>query len=221
MLLLLKIKQTLQNAITINLTNAGKKFGKDWIFRKVNLDIVAGQKIAILGLNGSGKSTLLQALTGYLSLNEGELTYSINEQKIESENQYNYISLASPYLELIEDFTLQEQIEHVANYKAFLNNSITENIIELSGLAAHKNKYIKLFSSGMKQRLKLTLAILADTPILFLDEPTTNLDATVIDWYKNMIAQYAMHKTIVVCSNSIKDEYSFCEKVITMENFKF
>lgn len=221
MLLLLKIKQTLQNAITINLTNAGKKFGKDWIFRKVNLDIVAGQKIAILGLNGSGKSTLLQALTGYLSLNEGELTYSINEQKIESENQYNYISLASPYLELIEDFTLQEQIEHVANYKAFLNNLTTENIIELSGLAAHKNKYIKLFSSGMKQRLKLTLAILADTPILFLDEPTTNLDATVIDWYKNMIAQYAMHKTIVVCSNSIKDEYSFCEKVITMENFKF
>ena len=72
----------------------------------------------------------------------------------------------------------------------------------------------------MKQRLKLTLAILADAPILFLDEPTTNLDATVIDWYKSMIANYAMHKTIVVCSNSIKDEYSFCDKVITMEDFK-
>ncbi len=210
----------MQNPITINLTNAGKKFGREWIFRKVHLDIAAGQKIAILGLNGSGKSTLLQALTGYLTLNEGELTYSINQEKIEEEKLYAYISLASPYLELVEDFTLQEQIEHAAIYKAFSNKLTTENIVELSGLAAHKDKYIKLFSSGMKQRLKLTLAILADAPILFLDEPTTNLDATVIDWYKNMIANYALHKTIVVCSNSIKDEYSFCDKVITMEDFK-
>lgn len=115
---------------------------------------------------------------------------------------------------------LQEQIEHAAIYKAFYNNLASENIVELSGLAAHKDKYIKLFSSGMKQRLKLTLAILADAPILFLDEPTTNLDATVIDWYKNMITNYAMHKTIVVCSNSIKDEYSFCDRIITMEDFK-
>ena len=221
MLLLLKIhKKGLQNTIYIKLSSAGKKFGREWIFRKVNLDIAAGQKIAILGLNGSGKSTLLQALTGYLTLNEGELTYSINQEKIEDEKLYAYISLASPYLELVEDFTLREQIEHTAFYKAFLNNLTTEQIVELSGLAAHKDKYIKLFSSGMKQRLKLTLAILADAPILFLDEPTTNLDATVIDWYKSMIANYAIHKTIVVCSNSIKDEYSFCDKVITMEDFK-
>ena len=209
----------MQNTIDIKLSSAGKKFGREWIFRKVNLDIAAGQKIAILGLNGSGKSTLLQALTGYLTLNEGELTYSNNQEKIEEEKLYAYISLASPYLELVEDFTLQEQIEHAAIYKAFSNKLTTENIVELSGLAAHKDKYIKLFSSGMKQRLKLTLAILADAPILFLDEPTTNLDATVIDWYKNMIANYALHKTIVVCSNSIKDEYSFCDKVITMEDF--
>jgi ABC-type multidrug transport system ATPase subunit len=210
----------LQPIVHIKLNNAGKKFGREWIFRKVSLDIHAGQKMAILGLNGSGKSTLLQALTGYLTLNEGELTYSIDQQKTEDEKQYTYISLASPYLELIEDFTLQEQIEHAAVYKAFLSGLTTEHIVDLSGLAAHKNKYIKLFSSGMKQRLKLTLAILADAPVLFLDEPTTNLDATVIDWYKQLISKYAMHKTIVVCSNSIKEEYSFCEKVITMEDFK-
>jgi ABC-type multidrug transport system ATPase subunit len=210
----------LQNPITIKLTDAGKKFGREWIFRKVSLDIAAGQKMAILGLNGSGKSTLLQALTGYLTLNEGELTYSINQGKLEDEKQYTHISLASPYLELVEDFTLEEQIKHAAVYKPFLNSLTTENVVELSGLVAHKDKYIKLFSSGMKQRLKLTLAILADAPILFLDEPTTNLDATVIDWYKQMITKYAMHKTIVVCSNSIKDEYNFCDKVITMEDFK-
>lgn len=208
------------NTISIKVTNAGKKFGREWIFRNFSLEIVSGEKIAILGLNGSGKSTLLQALTGYLTLNEGELIYQNNLQKTEDEDHYKLISLASPYLELIEDFTLEEQIEHANIYKPFLKGLTTENVIELSGLDAHKNKFIKLFSSGMKQRLKLTLAILADAPVLFLDEPTTNLDATVINWYKDMIANYALNKTIIVCSNSIKDEYSFCDKIITMEDYK-
>lgn len=210
----------MQNTITIQVSNAGKKFGREWIFRKVDLEIKPTEKVVILGLNGSGKSTLLQAITGYLTLNEGSVAYFSNQQKIEDEQQYKLISLASPYLELVEDFTLQEQIEHTYIYKPFLNNLNIAQVVELSGLAAHKDKFIKLFSSGMRQRLKLTLAILADTPILFLDEPTTNLDTTVIDWYKNMIATYAMNKTIIVCSNSIKDEYAFCERIITMEDFK-
>ena len=210
----------MQNTISILITNAGKKFGREWIFRKVDLEIKPTEKIVILGLNGSGKSTLLQAMTGYLTLNEGSIAYSNNQINIEDEQQYKLISLSSPYLELVEDFTLQEQIEHAHIYKPFLNNLSIAQIVELSGLAAHKDKFIKLFSSGMRQRLKLTLAILADAPILFLDEPTTNLDATVIDWYKNMITTYAMHKTIIVCSNSIKEEYAFCERIITMEDFK-
>lgn len=210
----------MQNTITINVSNAGKKFGREWIFRKVDLEIKPAEKVVIMGLNGSGKSTLLQAMTGYLTLNEGAVSYTDNQQKMEDEQLYKFISLASPYLELVEDFTLQEQINHAHIYKPFLNNLSIAQAVELSGLVAHKDKFIKQFSSGMRQRLKLTLAILADAPILFLDEPTTNLDATVIDWYKNMIATYAMHKTIIVCSNSIKDEYGFCEKVITMENFK-
>lgn len=210
----------MQHHISIIATNAGKKFGKEWIFKHVNLQIKQGEKVVVLGLNGSGKSTLLQALTGYLSLNKGAVHFHENEQAIDSEKQHTLISLASPYLELVEDFTLQEQIEHAAIYKPFIKDLSIPQIIELSGLAAHKNKYIKLFSSGMKQRLKLTLAILADAPILFLDEPTTNLDATVIHWYKNLIADYAKDKTIIVCSNSIKDEYEFCERVIKMEDFK-
>ena len=72
----------------------------------------------------------------------------------------------------------------------------------------------------MKQRLKLTLAILADMPILFLDEPTSNLDVMVIDWYQKLIANYASHKTIIVCSNSIKEEYAFCNRILPMEDYK-
>ncbi len=210
----------MQTPINITLTNAGKKFGKEWIFRHVTLNVKQGEKVVILGLNGSGKSTLLQVLTGFLSLNEGNLNYEHNSKTIDLEELYCYQSLASPYLELIEDFTLQELIEHAVVYKPFLNQLTTAEIIKLSGLSAHKDKFIKLFSSGMKQRLKLTLAILADMPILFLDEPTTNLDATVINWYQKLISDYASEKTIIVCSNSIKEEYTFCERIIIMEDFK-
>ncbi|MBS1637494.1 MAG: ABC transporter ATP-binding protein [Bacteroidetes bacterium] len=209
-----------QPAISITLSNAGKKFGKDWIFRKVTLDIHPGEKLVILGLNGSGKSTLLQALSGYLTLNEGSLKYTAGETLVEDEKQYHYISLASPYLELIEDFTLQEMIAHAANYKPFMNQLSNDAVVELSGLAAHRHKFIRLFSSGMKQRLKLILAILADAPVLLLDEPTTNLDASVIAWYGQMIREYASHKTIVVASNSIKEEYAFCTRELRMSDFK-
>ncbi len=210
----------MQNTIHITVTNAGKKFGKEWIFKNVNLQISPKDKLVILGLNGSGKSTLLQALTGYLTLNNGTIEFKDIKNSFDPEHQYQFVSLASPYLELIEDFTLREQIEHIAVFKPYLNQLSINEVVELSGLANHQNKYIKLFSSGMKQRLKLTLAILADAPILFLDEPTTNLDATVIKWYKELIANYASHKTIVVASNSIKEEYEFCTTVIEMENFK-
>ncbi len=211
----------MQNTFHIQVINAGKKFGKEWIFKNVNLQIAPKDKLVILGLNGSGKSTLLQALTGYLTLNKGTVDFKENDsQLIEPEHQHQYVSLASPYLELIEEFTLREQIEHVAVFKPFLHKLSIDEIIELSGLANHQHKYIKLFSSGMKQRLKLTLAILADAPILFLDEPTTNLDATVIKWYKELIEKYASNKTIVVASNSIKEEYEFCNTVIEMHQFK-
>lgn len=210
----------MHNNLYIKVTDAGKKFGREWIFRHVALDIKPGDKLVILGLNGSGKSTLLQAMTGYLSLNEGNIAFENQGQLVDTEKMHEYVSLASPYLELVEDFSLREQIEHVSVYKPFLNDLTTDNIVEFSGLSAHQNKHIKLFSSGMKQRLKLTLAILADAPVLFLDEPTTNLDATVIHWYKELIDKYAGNKTIVVCSNSIKDEYVFCNREIRMEDFK-
>jgi ABC-type multidrug transport system ATPase subunit len=206
--------------LTISIQHAGKKFGTDWIFRKLDLEIKPLDKIAIVGLNGSGKSTLLQALSGYLTLNEGNVWYTLDGQNIDSEIMYRYCSYASPYLELIEDFTLAELITHTQIYKPFINALSVKEVIELSGLSEHQHKFIHQFSSGMKHRLKLTLAILADAPVLLLDEPTSNLDVQVIQWYQTMIQNYAQDKTIIVCSNSIKEEYHFCSKTILMEDYK-
>jgi ABC-type multidrug transport system ATPase subunit len=206
--------------LTIELKDLGKKFGNEWVFKNLNYTIAQGQKLVILGGNGSGKSTLLQVIAGYVLPNNGTVNYLVNSSVIENETFKDHISLASPYLELIEEFDLEELIEHISLYKPFINKLTTPQIIEITELISSKNKPIRTFSSGMKQRVKLALAILADCEVLLLDEPVSNLDKNAIEWYKNLISKYTAHKTIIVCSNSINDEFSFCDKEINLNQFK-
>jgi ABC-type multidrug transport system ATPase subunit len=76
---------------------------------------------------------------------------------------------------------------------------------------------VKNFSSGMKQRLKLTLAIMSDTPLLLLDEPLSNLDENGATWYQQMVRDFAGDRTIVVCSNMNEKEIGFCHEKIFLE----
>lgn len=208
------------NSLQIQLENVSKKFASEWIFKNITATINPGDKLVILGGNGSGKSTLLQVISGYVLCNAGKVSYLSNNAALDTEELKDQLSLASPYLDLIEDYTLEEIINHCAIYKPFLNNLITKEIIELSGLVHAKKKFIKNYSSGMKQRVRLTLAILADAPLLLLDEPVSNLDKEAIEWFKNLIKTYALHKTIIVCSNSIKEEFEFCDKELNVMDYK-
>ena len=206
---------------SISLNNLGKKFNREWIFRNINYEIVAGQKLVILGGNGSGKSTLLQVISGFVSPNEGSLLFKTHDkQTIEPDHLRHYISFASPYLQLVEDFTLRELVEHAQVFKPFLASLSTTEVIDITGLAHAENKLIKQFSSGMKQRLKLGLAILSDTPLLLLDEPVSNLDKSAIDWYKQLIATYTKDRTVIVCSNAITEEYFFCTSELNVMDYK-
>lgn len=201
---------------TIVISDCGKRFGKEWIFRHFSTSILPKEKVVVLGSNGSGKSTLLQAIAGYITLSEGTIDYKCTNKVVDDDHKYNYISLSSPYLELIEEYTLSELINHVAIYKPFTKGLSSKQVIELSGLGVAENKPIRLYSSGMKQRVKLTLAILSSSPILLLDEPLSNLDREAIQWFHSLIQTYAIDKTIIVCSNSIKEEYSFCIRELVM-----
>ncbi len=209
------------NTLHISLTNISKRFLAEWIFRDVNLEISSGEKIVILGPNGSGKSTLLQAVSSYQIATKGKLVYKENDKILEEENIFERMTITAPYLELIEDYSLRESIEHQAIFKPFLPGLNTEKIIEISGLGKkNADKPIRLYSSGMKQRAKLTLAVLADCPLLLLDEPCSNFDRNAVNWYDQLIADYAMHKTIIVCSNNVREEFSFCTRELNIENYK-
>lgn len=203
----------------ITLSNAGKRFNRDWIFRKANLIFLPGHTYAITGSNGSGKSTLLQTLAGSMEISEGSIEWKLNDTSIHADNIYNYLTIAAPYIEVIEEMTAIEFLEFHQQFKPLLTSiSITE-ILRLVGLAKAASKQIRYYSSGMKQRIKLAQAIFSDTPLLLLDEPCTNFDATGYELYHRLMQDYALNKTIIVSSNDV-NEFSFCKNVINLGEYK-
>lgn len=205
--------------MTITLQNIGRRFNRDWIFRGVDHTFTSGESYAILGPNGSGKSTLLQVLNGSLSPSIGTINYVYEGKPVEVDKIFEHLSLAAPYLELIEEFTLTEMIDLHFKFKPYKAGMDNKTVIEVLGMEANKNKLIKYFSSGMKQRLKLALAFCADTPILMLDEPTSNLDKQGVEWYLGLVEKFALNRLTIVCSNQ-EHEYGFCKAQLNISDYK-
>jgi len=204
--------------MTITLENTGRRFNKEWIFRGLDYQFVSGERYAVLGPNGSGKSTLLSIILGNLSASEGKISY-FDQQNIPEEQVYQYVSFAAPYLDLIEEFTLEETIDFHFKFKNFYSGMSKEAVLDLLGLSKSQDKALKYFSSGMKQRTKLILACCTDSPVLLLDEPTSNLDTEGQAWYRKLIADFTADKTVIIGSNQA-DEYSFCEHLVHISDYK-
>jgi ABC-2 type transport system ATP-binding protein len=202
--------------LNIKLTNAGKKYARNWIFRDFNCEFGNGKKHVIIGPNGSGKSTLLKIVSGGTTLSEGTIEYSAESKKIKPEDVFQYVSIAAPWLDVPEEYTLEEIIIFHTQFKKFIHNISAVDAIKIIGLENTREKHYRNFSSGMKQRVKLGLAILTNAPLLLLDEPVTALDAKSVAWYKDMINTYSMDKTIVVFSNNREEEFGFCEEKILL-----
>ena len=198
----------------------GKKFQKHWVFKGLDYHFKHRQSYAITGPNGSGKSTLLQMISGFIPTTSGVIHYKDQEGNgVSGETFYKYHVLASPYMELIEEFTLLEILQFHFNFKKIAKGLNLQSIIERMYLSGAKNKQIKYFSSGMKQRLKLGLAFYAEVPVLLLDEPTTNLDEKGIEWYHEEVTK--QHKnTLIVVSSNVKNEYKYCQDIINLLDFK-
>lgn len=206
-------------AMKIVLTDTGKRYNRDWIFRHINFNFETGNSYAITGTNGSGKSTLLQALSGAINFSEGNCTWLIHGKKITLENIYQHISICAPYMEVVEEMTLDEFITFHCKFKPLIKKKSVKDIVEETGLHLADNKKISQFSSGMKQRVKLAQCILSDVPLVLLDEPCTNLDAPGIDMYNCLIKNYCKDRLVIVSSNDPL-EYQFCNKVINIQNYK-
>jgi ABC-type multidrug transport system ATPase subunit len=205
--------------LKITLTNAGKRFNREWIFHNLNYEFIPDIKYAITGPNGSGKSTLLQVVCSNLILNEGNCEWQLENRNLPQENVHLHVSIAAPYLELIEEMTAKEFLNFHNQFKNFIADFSVDDILKEAGLYNAADKQIRFFSSGMKQRLKLVQAIFSDVPVVLLDEPCTNLDASGFELYYKWIEQYCNNRLLIISSND-KNEYSVCEREINILQYK-
>jgi ABC-type multidrug transport system ATPase subunit len=190
------------------------------LFRSLTCTFDSAKNYVSVGGNGSGKSTLLKIIAGGTDSTEGKIEYSSKGKNIDRATLPEYISFCSPYMDLIEEFTFLEIIKYQKKFKAFKSGLSVSDIIDISTLKGIDNKPIRNYSSGMKQRIKLTLAATADVEMILLDEPTSNLDPAGKKWYSSLLDTFGKDKTIIVASNHQEEEYPENPMFIHIADYK-
>ncbi|HSK13872.1 MAG TPA: ATP-binding cassette domain-containing protein, partial [Phnomibacter sp.] len=194
-------------------------FNRQWIFRGLNYNFELGNAYAITGHNGSGKSTLLQIIAGAMEKSEGSFSITNDGALLPAEQWYRYLAFSAPYLELIEELTLTEFLEFHFSLKPLLPSVSIKDVIEQIELKDARNKQVRQFSSGMKQRVKLGQAFFSNVPALLLDEPTANLDVAGIGLYHRLATEYGADRLLIICSND-EQEISFCRHRLDITLYK-
>jgi ABC-type multidrug transport system ATPase subunit len=206
--------------VNIRLKNLAKKYKNEVIFKGVDFSFDGPGKFGVIGNNGSGKSTLLKTICGSTTHNKGDIYYTLNGENIPVDKWHLHFSLAAPYMDVIEDFTPVELFHFQKKFKPFLKGIDQNEFVNALNLPKQEDKFISSFSSGMKQRIRLVSAILADCPILFLDEPCSNMDQNGVQWYQDLLTKYASHKLVIIASNEQQQELFNCSESLDIRAFK-
>ncbi|MFM7853034.1 MAG: ATP-binding cassette domain-containing protein [Flammeovirgaceae bacterium] len=195
----------------------GKRFDREWVFRNFSFEFLAGNTYALNGPNGSGKSTLLQLLWGQLLPSKGMISYQKNAAILPAEEVFKHVSIATPYMDLIDEFSLEEMVTFHFQHKEPRANLTTPEAIDRMELPLARHKQIRDFSSGMRQRLKLALAFFSNCDVLFLDEPTTNLDRHAFDWYRHHLQVLPSNQLTIIASNQSEEYPATAQKINILE----
>lgn len=205
--------------ITISAEGISKDYNYNTIFRGISCSFTNPDAVALLGDNGSGKSTLLKILSGMTGPTTGKLQWIRKEKEIPSDHWYEFLSFCSPLFHFDARFTVSETLRMYMEIKPFPAHLSVSDLIDRMNFHAHAHKKMNELSSGMYQRIRLILTICTEAPVLFLDEPCSNLDAAGVQWYNNLIAEFAAQKLIFVASNDPR-EYNYCTSEIRIMEYK-
>ncbi len=199
--------------------NLSKRYGYQWIIHQFDGSFCQNTIYGIAGSNGSGKSTLIKMISGFLTPTAGRIDYLIGDRKIDVRQVFQYISLVAPYTDVISEFTLEELFVFHQKFKKMSHPLSFAEYEEMIMLKGQKDKTLHHFSSGMKQKIQLSLALLSDTPILLLDEPTSFLDAKAKKWFELMLENNAHNKIVIIASNDHFD-LNLCQIITELPDKK-
>jgi ABC-type multidrug transport system ATPase subunit len=202
----------------LSIQKLSKAFNQKIVFQHIDLVIPSGARVAIVGANGSGTSTLLKILSGGALPSSGSITFKHLGKTLDEDQVYQYVHFVAPYNTVIEELTLPElfklhqDLGLLARYDSY-KSWIRELQYEFKTTAA-----IKTFSSGMKQRIKLGLALLDGRPLVLLDEPSSNLDGQGKDWLFDLLRKLSHDQTLIIATNEDREK-EFCQTTIDVGTY--
>ena len=147
----------------ITLEKLSKRYLYDWIIRDMDFVFETNSITGVNGINGSGKSTLIKLLSGYLSPSEGKISYEMGGNKIDRSDVFQHMSLAAPYTDLIQEYDAEEMFLFHRKFKKLRRDYDVKTFLDKVNLKGNKGKQIQYYSSGMKQRLQLAMAVYTDS----------------------------------------------------------
>jgi ABC-type multidrug transport system ATPase subunit len=202
--------------ISLKISNLRKEFDRRPVFKNLDFSLTNNDSISITGRNGSGKSTLIKVLANVYTQTSGNIELSLDGKKVERQFYYKYLGFVSPYLNLYDEFTGYENLHFVTKVRGLKPEGI-DDVLTRVGLYERRHDHVKIYSSGMKQRLKIAFSIIHSPLILMLDEPTSNLDAEGIKTVDGIAEEYKSGKILIIATND-EHEKNLCKGEINLNS---
>lgn len=200
----------------IQFTHLTKKFGKFTAVDDLSFQVAPQQAVALWGPNGAGKTTAIKCLLGLLRY-QGQITVDGLDAHRQGKAVRRLLGYVPQELAFYDDLSALDTARFYARLKQAPVHRAEAVLVEV-GLAEHAGKPVGALSGGMKQRLALGLALLAEPPVLVLDEPTSNLDAAARDQFLHLLKEVkAAGKTVIFTSHRLEEIESLADQVLVLE----
>jgi ABC-2 type transport system ATP-binding protein len=203
----------------VQINNLTKRFGKFVAVDNVTLQVAQGEIFGFLGPNGAGKSTTIRILCGLLAPTSGSAIVNGFDVVKDSEAVKRSIGYMSQKFSLYDDLTVEENIDFFSGVYGVPKESREQrkdHVLQMAGLADHRQTMTALLTGGWKQKLALGCAVLHEPPIVFLDEPTSGVDPVARRGFWDLIYEMAASGRTVFVSTHYMDEAEYCHRVALM-----
>ncbi len=201
----------------IKVENLCKNYGRHKAVDGISFSINEGEVVGLLGPNGAGKSTTMKILTGFISPSEGGAWINgknVLEDPIGAQNDIGYLPENAP---IYPEMRVKEYLSYIAKIRNLGRNEREHSIKRVAGqcgISARLNQPIGQLSKGYRQRVGLAQALLHESKILILDEPTTGLDPNQIVEIRNLIREIGKKKTVILSTHILPEVQATCDRVI-------